>query len=428
MPHLKLTKAMAQRLTKEQVKKTGFVQLREFRRLINLLYFYNELSGLFGQLDTNHDKRISFNEFKKGHELIGDEDIDEYALRKEFHRIDTNHGGYILFDEFCMYMAKKKARYEKRRVYFSINKLKQSDKQLTTQNQITRFNSIPISRQYDQRCHRGFLLHVWLNNDENLNTTACLCPAYSDSTRTLFALIISLTNDNNERIIHSYQQLTYIYVQHCPVKFNIYLLYSTRPKNATNNYFIHIDIYEKNSFRYRASLFAPVHFPFLPVSRIALEVNISRMRVFILVSLFIILYIDMETFFTKEQKLDFARRQFIEVKDDDENISWDNSLLIIKKIFGSHLSITKINNLLYDADQDSNDKISFDDFINVIKSLLLEENEMNTDADRSLPDEQQKQQQTDDFVQKLFELTDNGTKIDKQMMETLAQQYNIQKK
>ncbi|CAF4083012.1 unnamed protein product, partial [Adineta steineri] len=148
MPHLKLTKAMTQRLTKEQVKKlfqefdngngklslaeidraviywhpefgtnrqailraykaadvdkTGFVELKEFRRLINLLYFYNELSGLFGQLDTNHDKRISFSEFKKGHELMSVEDIDEYALRKEFHRIDTNHGGYILFDEFYL--------------------------------------------------------------------------------------------------------------------------------------------------------------------------------------------------------------------------------------------------------------------------------------------------------------------------------------
>ncbi|CAF1386911.1 unnamed protein product, partial [Adineta steineri] len=42
-----------------------------------------------------------FSEFKKGHELMGVEDIDEYALRKEFHRIDTNHGGYILFDEVC---------------------------------------------------------------------------------------------------------------------------------------------------------------------------------------------------------------------------------------------------------------------------------------------------------------------------------------
>jgi len=71
--------------------------------LIDLLYYYNELSTLFGQLDTNKDKRISFNEFKKGHELINQSDVDENHLRQEFNRIDTNHGGYILFDEVCFF-------------------------------------------------------------------------------------------------------------------------------------------------------------------------------------------------------------------------------------------------------------------------------------------------------------------------------------
>ncbi|CAF1168143.1 unnamed protein product [Rotaria sordida] len=42
------------------------------------------------------------------HELIGYSSTDENSLRQEFNRIDTNHGGYILFDEFCIYMAKKK--------------------------------------------------------------------------------------------------------------------------------------------------------------------------------------------------------------------------------------------------------------------------------------------------------------------------------
>lgn len=56
---------------------------------------------MFGQLDTNGDKRISFNEFKKGHELIGESDLDDGHLKQEFNKIDTNHGGYILFDEVC---------------------------------------------------------------------------------------------------------------------------------------------------------------------------------------------------------------------------------------------------------------------------------------------------------------------------------------
>ena len=47
----------------------------------------------------NKDKRISFAEFKKGHELTGHSHVNEHHLKEEFNRIDTNHGGYILFDE-----------------------------------------------------------------------------------------------------------------------------------------------------------------------------------------------------------------------------------------------------------------------------------------------------------------------------------------
>lgn len=57
------------------------------------------MSQLFGQLDTNRDKRISFVEFKKGHELIGHSHVNENQLKEDFNRIDTNRGGYILFDE-----------------------------------------------------------------------------------------------------------------------------------------------------------------------------------------------------------------------------------------------------------------------------------------------------------------------------------------
>ncbi len=90
---------------------SGFVEFKEFHHLLDLLYHYNELSKLFGQLDTNKDKRISFQEFKKGHDLIGHSHISENQLKQEFNRIDTNHGGYILFDEVCYF------------IYFSIDSL-----------------------------------------------------------------------------------------------------------------------------------------------------------------------------------------------------------------------------------------------------------------------------------------------------------------
>ena len=77
----------------------GFVELREFRKIIQLLHHYDELSKLFEELDTNDDHRINFAEFKKGFSLLGEDNADEQFLRKEFNSVDTNRGGYILFDE-----------------------------------------------------------------------------------------------------------------------------------------------------------------------------------------------------------------------------------------------------------------------------------------------------------------------------------------
>jgi hypothetical protein len=183
-------------------------------------------------------------------------------------------------------------------VYFTFDKVNPPAEQLTIQDRSTRVSLTSTTHQYQQRCHRGLPLRVWLNDDENLTTAVCLCPpsfyggtcqyqnqrvsltlqfrAFSASRRTLFALIISLIDDSNERIIHSYQQFTYLYIHHCQTKFNIYLLYSNRPKLSTKNYSIHIDIYEKISFTYRGSLLIPFNYPFLPVHRIAVQLNIPR--------------------------------------------------------------------------------------------------------------------------------------------------------
>ena len=77
----------------------GFIDINEFERLIDLRYYYNDMYKKFQQLDKNNDKRISFLEFKKGHEIIGLEASTSEELKKEFNKIDINHGGYILFDE-----------------------------------------------------------------------------------------------------------------------------------------------------------------------------------------------------------------------------------------------------------------------------------------------------------------------------------------
>ncbi|CAF1467257.1 unnamed protein product, partial [Adineta steineri] len=157
-----------------------------------------------------------------------------------------------------------------------------------------------IIHHHQYRCHRGLPLRIWQNREKNLTDITCLCPpsfygnicqyqnqrvsltmrfqAYSDSRRTLLALVITLIDNSDERIIHSHEQLTYLYVEDCQKKFNVYLLYSTRPKNDTQNYSIHIDIYDKILLTYRGSLLIPIKFPFLPVHRIAVHLNIPRIN------------------------------------------------------------------------------------------------------------------------------------------------------
>ncbi|RIB22889.1 hypothetical protein C2G38_2074361 [Gigaspora rosea] len=88
--------------------KDGFIQLKEFDRLIDLLYYYDEVYHIFQQLDKNKDKRISFEEFNKGHEFVGLQNRSADEFKKDFDEIDTNKEGYILFEELCIYVVKKK--------------------------------------------------------------------------------------------------------------------------------------------------------------------------------------------------------------------------------------------------------------------------------------------------------------------------------
>ncbi|CAF2823515.1 unnamed protein product [Rotaria sp. Silwood2] len=188
--------------------------------------------------------------------------------------------------------------------YFSFNRINHSIEQTMKQNtKIISSNSNSyitrqVALQHQQRCHRGLVLTVWLDYKRNLTTKTCLCPpsfygdmcqyqnqrisltlqfqAYSDSRQILFAVIVSLIDDSDERIIHSHQQFSYLYVRDCKIKFNMYLLYLTRPKDEKKHYSIHIDIYEKVSLAYRGSFLIPLKFPFLPVHRVAVQLNIPH--------------------------------------------------------------------------------------------------------------------------------------------------------
>ncbi|CAF1257004.1 unnamed protein product [Adineta ricciae] len=154
---------------------------------------------------------------------------------------------------------------------------------------------IPIQPKYSF-CYRGFPVKLWLQNQTK---QACFCPptyygnrcqhqnqrislslkfqAAPNSWQTPFAIVILLVyDDNNEQIIDSYEQFTYLSVRDCDMKHHVYLTYADRPKNQTRNYEIRIDVYEKISLHYRGSFLFPVKFSFLPVHRLSFLINIPQ--------------------------------------------------------------------------------------------------------------------------------------------------------
>ncbi|CAF4126302.1 unnamed protein product, partial [Adineta steineri] len=181
---------------------------------------------------------------------------------------------------------------------FSLGRMNNFIKKNTTTIRLPLSINQEIIRQQQQRCHRGLLLRVWLDYEKNLTTETCLCPpsfygnmcqyqnqrisltlkfqTSADSLQILFAIVVLLIDDSDDRLIHSHQQFSYLHVRNCEIKFNMYLLYSSRPKDENKNYSIHIDIYEKISLAYRRSFLIPIQFSFLPVHRLAVQLNIPR--------------------------------------------------------------------------------------------------------------------------------------------------------
>ncbi|CAF1495695.1 unnamed protein product [Adineta ricciae] len=149
-------------------------------------------------------------------------------------------------------------------------------------------------------CNRGLPLRVVLNSQTNVTRQSCLCPPsyYGDycqyqsqrvsitmnitaparSRQTLFVLVVLLLDDTSQRLAHSYEQLSYLHVRDKDVQYNFYLLYSTRPKDAIKQYFIHIDIYEKTTLHYKGSKLIRLQRPFLPVERVLIRLNIPHIH------------------------------------------------------------------------------------------------------------------------------------------------------
>lgn len=89
-----------------------YVEWLEFRYFLVYLRQYFEYWVMFCRTDVNGDHKISLEEFKMAVPKMAEWGVKISDPKAEFEKIDTNHGGSILFDEFCHYAIAKELDLE----------------------------------------------------------------------------------------------------------------------------------------------------------------------------------------------------------------------------------------------------------------------------------------------------------------------------
>jgi len=95
------------RAYKKTILKDGdgdsWVEKKEFHALLLNIFWFNKLWQVFDTIDSDDDRRIDANEFCRGMSNLGLQMSQQEAMA-EFQKIDMNHGGQVLFVEFCAYI------------------------------------------------------------------------------------------------------------------------------------------------------------------------------------------------------------------------------------------------------------------------------------------------------------------------------------
>ena len=150
--------------------------------------------------------------------------------------------------------------------------------------------SEPATLDWMWRCDRGLSGVMWLGNDTFIDR--CFCPPsyYGDlceyqnqrvslslklitvSELNFYTVVAMLVDETGD--INSYEQIVYLSQWSCQKKININLLYSTRPKDRSKNYTVHIDVFDKYILAYHGRWYFPISFPFLPVNRLTIRLII----------------------------------------------------------------------------------------------------------------------------------------------------------
>merc|ERR1719203_408074 len=86
----------------------GLVVKKEFKRLLYLIDWCNDVYKAFDAIDTSDDRRVDFEEFIKSTNGVLGLGLDDDELKAAFEEVDADGGGQILFKEFAEWGLKKK--------------------------------------------------------------------------------------------------------------------------------------------------------------------------------------------------------------------------------------------------------------------------------------------------------------------------------
>jgi hypothetical protein len=91
----------------------GFIERKEFRMLLNYLAYFNDVWHKFELVDTDGNRRIDWDEFQQQCDVFCSK-LSAAEARTEFSMMDGDGGGFVRFDEFCIWCAHRhlSARWE----------------------------------------------------------------------------------------------------------------------------------------------------------------------------------------------------------------------------------------------------------------------------------------------------------------------------
>lgn len=100
-------KNLHKRAGKAKAQDDDYITFPEFRMLLVYIHNYFELWSMFAVIDKSGDRRVELNEFKQALPLIAQWGKTINDAQAAFNEIDTNGGGFILFDEFAEWAIKQ---------------------------------------------------------------------------------------------------------------------------------------------------------------------------------------------------------------------------------------------------------------------------------------------------------------------------------